>query len=104
MLTHTIFGKNSISFKMPVIIDTPMKGWSHMTASSIDELHKFAQDVGINRCFFENKRGKFQPHYDIREKFYSIVVEAGAKPVTRREFFTFITNTYKPKDPEARKG
>ena len=35
---------------------------------SIPNLHEMAEDLDINRAFFENKRGKSHPHYDIPAK------------------------------------
>lgn len=33
---------------------------------SIENLHKMAEDLGIKRCWFHNKKGK--EHYDIPKK------------------------------------
>lgn len=79
---------------MAVYIDTPVKGWSHMIADSIEELHIFAQNVGIKRCWYQNKRGKNQPHYDVRENKYSNVINQGAIKVTRKELFNIMKNNY----------
>lgn len=71
-----------------IYIDTPMNGWSHMISDDIEELHDFATKIGIGRHYFENKKGKNRPHYDVRTKrFYKKCVDAGAIEVTRKELF-----------------
>lgn len=40
----------------------------HIVADSIVELHQFAKDYGINKCFFEGVR-KGHPHYDWPKKY-----------------------------------
>ena len=39
----------------------------HMVADSIDELHKFAKEIGLKRHFFEGVK-KGHPHYDLTNK------------------------------------
>lgn len=34
--------------------------------SSIQELHEFAERVGLKRHWFQNKRRRFRPHYDVK--------------------------------------
>jgi hypothetical protein len=49
----------------------------------LDELHKFAQSIGLKREWFQEKS---QPHYDFttRRKL-NIAILAGAKLISRRE-------------------
>lgn len=79
---------------MAVYIDTPIKGWSHMIADSVEELHIFAQGIGIKKCWYQNKRGKNQPHYDVRENKCSNAINQGAIKVTRKELFNIMKNNY----------
>lgn len=37
----------------------------HLVADSLQELHKFAYEITLSKCWFHNRRGKFRPHYDI---------------------------------------
>jgi muramoyltetrapeptide carboxypeptidase len=54
--------------------------WSHLASDrSYDELHRFAQTLGIPQ------RGFDRDHYDIPAERYDVVVAAGAVPVTSRE-------------------
>lgn len=68
--------------------------WSHMVASDIQSLHKFAESIGLKKCWFNNKRGKNQPHYDVSEYLYQTAIQNGATPVSRQELFLFLKNTY----------
>jgi hypothetical protein len=70
---------------MAVLIDEPrwwFKGrrWSHLVSdTSIDELHAFADAVGIPRRGFQGD------HYDVPEEYYDELVAAGAQPTPSRE-------------------
>jgi hypothetical protein len=79
-----------------VIFDTPRKkdGYSHMVATSIKELHEFAERIGVKRCWYCNKRGKNRPHYDIRYYTISRALRNGAKQVTRKELRNFLEEHY----------
>ncbi|WP_152365921.1 DUF4031 domain-containing protein [Microlunatus speluncae] len=53
--------------------------WSHLISDvSYQELHDFAELVGIPRQAFE------RDHYDVIEERYETVVAAGARPVPTR--------------------
>ena len=54
----------------------------HMTADSLTELHAFAQQCGIKRCWFHPVRG--HPHYDITSDERTWAIEQGAIAVSAR--------------------
>lgn len=70
---------------MVVLIDNPVWPghgtlWSHLVSdTSLDELHAFADSVGIPRRAFD------ADHYDVPVARYDEVVAAGATAVTGRE-------------------
>lgn len=70
---------------MTLLIDPPNSPghgrlWSHLASdTSYDELHRFAQGLGIPQ------RGFDRDHYDIPAERYDSVVAAGAHPVSSRE-------------------
>ncbi|HEX6248242.1 MAG TPA: DUF4031 domain-containing protein [Nocardioidaceae bacterium] len=70
---------------MTLLIDPPNsvghgRLWSHLASDeSYDELHRFAETLGIPR------RGFDRDHYDIPADRYDAVVAAGAEPVSSRE-------------------
>lgn len=57
----------------------------HLIADSLEELHAFAAAIGIKRIWFENRRGKQHPHYDIPMSMKQTVLSAGVKRVSSRE-------------------
>lgn len=54
----------------------------HMTADSLDELHAFAESLGIKRCWFHKART--HPHYDVTDEQREAALQAGAKAVDAR--------------------
>jgi len=73
----------------------PGKGvFSHMVGGTIKELHDFAGKVGINRCWFSNKKGKCQPHYDVRKADFDKCLAGGAVLIERRFIAEFLKQNY----------
>lgn len=78
-----------------ILIDYPaVNGWVHLVADTIPNLHAFAQKVGIKKCWFENKKDKNQPHYDVHTKDIRKCLMLGAEKVTLKELFIFLQQTY----------
>lgn len=60
------------------------KRWCHMaTDSDIEELHKFALEIGLRRSWFQDTKG--HPHYDIIPTKRVLALKKGAKSVTTKE-------------------
>lgn len=58
----------------------------HLIADSLSELHDFAKSIGLKRCWFQNKRGKNHPHYDLTNKHILQKAELnGAKRISSKE-------------------
>ena len=56
--------------------------------NSLDELHEFAQKIGLKRKWFQDKR---LPHYDITSKrIFKISLDNGAKITTSRDIVKII--------------
>lgn len=56
--------------------------WCHLLADDLDELHRFAERVGVPRGSFQDRRF---PHYDLSAERREIAVELGALQVSFRE-------------------
>lgn len=54
-----------------------------MTDGPVEELHRFADKIGLRRSWFQNKPGI--PHYDLSPRKRKIAVAKGAVEVTGRE-------------------
>lgn len=64
------------------------KQWCHMaTDSDISELHEMARKIGLKRSWFQNKRGRNQPHYDLRPSKRMLAIKNGAVSVDARELY-----------------
>jgi hypothetical protein len=79
-----------------VYIDKPLKWnvkskvkWSHLVADNVEELHRFAESMGIKRSWFSNKRGRYQPHYDLNEFQYEEALKRGAIEISSKELVVF---------------
>jgi len=75
-----------------IFIDPPMwwhldLWWGHMVSDeSYDELHVFAEQLGVPR------RGFDRDHYDIPEHLHDAALEAGALLITSRELVVRLTS------------
>lgn len=68
--------------------------WSHLVSDDIDELHAFAEQLGLKRCWFQNKKNKNQPHYDLKESLVPQAKNLGATLVQRKDLFIFLKTHY----------
>jgi|GEM_PF-2236699 len=76
-----------------ILIDkNETSGWSHLVASTEAELHEFAKGIKCKR--FENKRGKFKPHYDLKDEEFDRAIEAGAILVSSKTIVRFLNEHY----------
>lgn len=78
---------------MTVYVDEPVnewrgKMWCHMFADEIDELHKFAKRMDLNRDWFQSD--KRLPHYDVTENKRRIAIRLGAVEVDKRVTYEHI--------------
>ena len=86
-----------------IYIDTPRHygkskfRWSHMISDNLEYLHVFAEGLGIPKSRFENKTGKYRPHYDIRgHEEFEIALLKGAKLVSSKEIIAILKEHYGP--------
>lgn len=76
-----------------VVIDNPANGWSHLGATTIEELHEFAKSIGLKREWFQNKPGHY--HYDLKGTMIDRAINRGATLLERRDFLNFLRKNYK---------
>ena len=79
---------------MAILIDSfyngargPVRYWlrtcGHLVSdASLEELHRFAQSLGLRREWFQEKS---IPHYDLTGEVYDLALKRGAKLVSSRE-------------------
>ncbi len=70
------------------------RGWFHLTAESLDELHAFASRIGLPARNFH--RGARHPHYDITAAQRLNAIRSGARPVSPREVVRIAREVFLP--------
>lgn len=87
--------------------------WCHLFADDEDELHAFAQGIGLKRSWYQQPKGtpgrpldpsslKAQMwHYDVTESVRARAAAAGAVEVTRREALRIMQDRHAARFPEA---
>lgn len=56
------------------------KKWWHLMADSVEELHEFADKIGLKRSWFQPNSA---PHYDVTAYYRQKAVQAGAVELDR---------------------
>jgi hypothetical protein len=59
--------------------------WAHLLADSVDELHRFAADLGINRLSYQGPPRTSVPHYDLTAYERRRAIARGAIACSRHE-------------------
>jgi hypothetical protein len=58
------------------------KSWCHLVADSMNELHAFAEQLGLNRAWFQDRT--MYPHYDVTVKVKERALALGAYAGNKR--------------------
>lgn len=58
--------------------------WAHLTADTREELHAFANRIGLKRAWFQHA-DDYRWHYDVTPGKRAAALRAGAQPIDRRE-------------------
>jgi len=61
--------------------------WCHLEADTLEELHQFAQRLGLKREWFQDKPA--HPHYDITSSVRQRAVRLGAIEMSNEQMVTF---------------
>jgi Protein of unknown function (DUF4031) len=73
-------------WRQPATVGTTTSRWSHMTADSTEELHAFAEKLGLPKRAFQQKRNNpVYDHYDLTEELRDKAISLGAVAVGWRE-------------------
>jgi len=66
------------------------RAWCHMIADDIDELHRFAADLGIHRSSYQGPPKTTKPHYDLTAWERRKAISLGAVASTRHEIIAVL--------------
>jgi hypothetical protein len=91
----TIYVDNT---RIPARVGRTTGRWSHLTADTIDELHTFAERIGLRRSWFQTCKRKCGPegqpcphwHYDVTDSKRTEALVAGAQPIDLRQWSEII--------------
>ncbi|WP_052433275.1 DUF4031 domain-containing protein [Streptacidiphilus carbonis] len=56
--------------------------WAHLTADTREELHAFADRIGLRRAWFQHPND-YRWHYDVTPGKRTAALHAGAQPIDR---------------------
>jgi hypothetical protein len=79
------------NFRVPATVGRLRARWSHLTSDTVEELHAFAESIGLRRAWFQEacKHGRCVPcphwHYDVTDTKRQQAIDAGAKAIDLRE-------------------
>ena len=57
--------------------------WCHLLADDVDELHRFAAEIGVKRTSYQGPPRTATPHYDITAYDRGVALRRGAVPSSR---------------------
>ncbi len=72
------------------IWDWQGRKWCHLLADDIDELHRFAQRLGLHRISYQGPPKTANPHYDITGFERSRAIALGAVTCDRTAIVTVL--------------
>jgi hypothetical protein len=81
--------------RIPATVGRVKGRWSHLIADSREELHEFAQGIGLKRSWFQPGKplgGKPSRHwhYDVTDSMRERAIAAGAQAIDIREVGTIL--------------
>lgn len=84
---------------IPATVGARSSRWSHLTADDREELHVFAERLGLRRAWFQTcKRSCARPgepcvhwHYDVTAPKRAAAIAAGAEPIDIRDLGAIIS-------------
>jgi hypothetical protein len=84
-----------MEISMTVYVDDPIwdwqgRKWCHLLADDIDELHRFAREVGLHRISYQGPPKTANPHYDITGFERSRAITLGAMTCDRTAIVTVL--------------
>jgi hypothetical protein len=68
--------------------------WCHLwTDGDIEELHAFAAEMGLKKCWYQNHRRHNRPsfpHYDLNPYMRTIALRKGAKEIALKSWLQIV--------------
>ncbi|MBX3167238.1 MAG: DUF4031 domain-containing protein [Candidatus Eremiobacteraeota bacterium] len=69
--------------------------WCHLlcddfSQQGLEQLHRFAAEIGLPRRAFHDPSGQPRPHYDCTPEMRERALEHGASPLTRQQLVEYL--------------
>ena len=89
----SIYIDQSVDYGYGAVKEVPYaRYWCHMFADTVEELHEFANRIGMKREWFQED-SKI-PHYDLTKSRRNIAMRNGAIEISTKEYLRLL-NLYK---------
>ncbi len=73
-------------WRQPATVGPVTARWSHLTADTTSELHRFAAELGLRPSWFQGHRhDPLRDHYDVTDRLRDEAIARGAVAVTWRQ-------------------
>ncbi len=73
-------------WRQPATVGPVTARWSHLTADTTEELHAFAETLGMRRVWFQgHSHDRLRDHYDVTDRLREEAIARGAVAVTWRQ-------------------
>jgi len=73
-------------WRQPATVGPVTARWSHLTADTVEELHRFAAGLGMCRSWFQaHPHDPLRHHYDVTDGLRDEAISRGAVAVTWRQ-------------------
>jgi hypothetical protein len=73
-------------WRQPATVGPVTARWSHLTADTAEELHAFAETLGLRRSWFQgHSHDRLRHHYDVTDRLRHEAISRGAVAVTWRQ-------------------
>lgn len=99
--------------RIPARVSGLYSRWSHLIADTQEELHEFAEQLGLKRWWFQDPTVNGKPkaqmgtraaenwHYDVTDRKRTEAIQRGAVPVDIRELSALIDLRWEAKQAAA---
>jgi hypothetical protein len=82
--------------RIPATVGHRHAHWCHLTADTQDELHAFAELLGLKRAWFQRGRSYAgRPpvgwHYDVTDEMRARALALGAEPISMRDLAAILS-------------
>ena len=88
-------GQSRCSIGVDELFQAKGRWWCHLicddfSPQGLEQLHEFAQAIGLPKRAFHDPSGQPRPHYDLTPEFRELALAHGAASLTRRQLVEYL--------------